>query len=398
MESNKLTWKEIETKLFCVGIPAIGLTILFTHLPRVNPLTNIELIIFMVINIFADLLSVSLPNGVTISLSYPIMICAMLLFGPIAGMWVYIPGTIINHIIKKRAPYKIIFNISQISICIFIAAMFMPPNLSFNISKDFLWAMGMVITFDIINFALVSKMVTIRDNTTFFKFFIKIWLNQLGTVRPIYYSTGVIMAICYQAQGIPGGLLVVVPVLGVFFQLNTQKELETQTSKANTDALTGLCNRHALSAWWEKELPFILNTSQNLHVIMIDIDDFKKVNDRFGHDLGDEVLKMVGLTLIKCIRRTDCIFRYGGEEFVVLLPETDKINAEQIAHRILTSISQAKIPHLDNISVTVSLGLSSLTTPLIEEKNDLPNELIRRADNAMYLAKQHGKNQIQIYT
>lgn len=399
MKINKLVLREIETKLICVGIPTIGLTILLSHLPSLNPLTNVWIVVFMIVNLFADLLSVALPTGIVVSLSYPILICSLLLFGPVGAMWVSIPGSLVTHILKKKEPFKIVYNISQIAISTYVAGLFLPVKLDqIQLSHDLISIALAGVSFDIINFVLVIKIISIQRNRPFWNS-LKVSFLEMSTVRPIYYVTGVIMALCFQAQGFLGAVLVIAPVLGAFFQLNAQNELKNQTSKANTDALTGLCNRHALEDWWNRELPTITDTNQTLSVVMIDIDDFKKVNDTFGHDVGDEVLKLVAETLNDNIRCSDCIFRYGGEEFVVVLPESNSEGSFQVAERIRSSISTTRLPDYD-VHITVSVGLSSLTNRLIEEEQteNIPNELIRRADNAMYVAKQSGKNQIQVYS
>lgn len=391
-------WKEIEAKLFCTGIPAVGLLILITHLPNINPLTDFNLVVLMAINIFADLLAVTLQSGITVSLSYPIMICTLLLYGPAATMWVYIPASLVTQISKKKEPFKILFNITQIAVAIYFANLLLGSLEPKIMISHHVWRILItVFVFDLLNFCQVLKVITLQVGGSFIQAFKESWLKEMATVRPIYYAAGILMAICYEAQGILGELLVIAPVLGAFFQLNAQSELKNQTSRANTDALTGLSNRYALTNWWERELPMIIANSKILSVIMIDIDDFKHVNDQYGHDVGDLVLQSVSRILQDCVRRTDCIFRYGGEEFVVLLPESDLNGAKQVAERIRSSIQRTKLSYLDDSAITVSVGLSNLTSRIIDEEGDIAGELIRRADNAMYVSKQSGKNQVQIY-
>lgn len=398
MAFDKVLWREIETKFVCIGIPLLGLAILTYHLPTVNPLANYSIIVLMIINVFADLLSVPLPSGVNVSLSYPIMICSLILYGPAATMWVYVPGSLFVQITRKKEPFKVVFNVTQIAIPVFIAGFFLKGGSpEIVITRDILRIFLAVLTFDLINFSQVIKVITLLAGGSFRQALKDTWFQELATVRPIYYASGIIMAVCFQAQGILGGMLVVAPVLGAFFQLSAQNELKSQRSRANTDALTGLSNRYALSNWWQRELPGIINNSKTLSVIMIDIDDFKKVNDRYGHDVGDMVLRQVADILRECVRRTDCIFRFGGEEFVVLLPESDSEGAQQVAERIRSTIQKTQVSHLDHATVTVSAGLSCLTRRIVEEKEDIPSELLRRADNAMYVAKQSGKNQIHVY-
>ncbi len=396
---DELNWKNLEKKLICLGVPTIGLALILKYLLAVNPFANLHIVFFMIMNIFADYLAVVLPNGITVSLNFPIMFCVLILFGPEAAVWVYIPGCLITHLTKKKQPYKTIFNITQIAISIFVTSLLLTDYLRpINLTNDWLRLLIAVLVFDLLNSSLVIKIITLINNLNFFSSFKETWVHEMATVRPIYYAAGVIMAISYEAQGLLGTMLVVAPLLGVFFQLKSQKELKNQATKANTDALTGLANRYALDSWWQQELPGIINQSKNLAVIMLDIDDFKQVNDVYGHNIGDEVLKGVATVLRECVRSTDCIFRFGGEEFVVLLPESSVQGAEQVADRIRQCINDLQLPHLEKITLSVSAGLSYLNQRIISEEHDIPDELIRRADKAMYMAKQNGKNQLQVYT
>ncbi|AZR74595.1 hypothetical protein BBF96_15160 [Anoxybacter fermentans] len=397
MDDYKLLWEKIKIKLICVGIPVIGLTILFYNLPKVNPFSGLEIIFFMIVNIFAELLIVELPIGIQISLSYPIMICVLLLFGPIITMWVYIPALVISQVMNKREPFKIIYNVSQISISIYIVSLFLPDSFStIVLSRDILWIFLVIVFLNLLNITQVVLFISVKGSCNFFRIFKDIWFKEMLSVLPIYYATGLIMAVCYQAQGVLGSLIVIAPLLGIFSQLNIQNKLKIESHRANTDALTGLFNRRALTSWWQRVFPQILNTNKTLSVLMIDIDDFKKINDAYGHDVGDKVLKSVAGTIKKCIRRSDFVYRFGGEEFIVLLPESDINNAKKIAERVRLAINKIKISQIKDISV--SIGVSGLNSCVLERSDDIPGELIRQADIAMYVAKREGKNRIWIYS
>lgn len=394
----KLALKVIESKLVCLGIPALGMSILLLNLPKLNPLSNYNIIALMAMNLLADFLVVTLPNGVSVSLNFPVIFCALILFGPVGAMWVYVPVAIITHTIRKKGLFKLIYNISQICIAVFAAGtVLVRDSYTIVLTKDFLYYILAVFIFDFLNSVQVIKIITMQNGQRFFPAFKETWIHEMASVRPIYYATGIIMAICFQTQGIFGALLVATPVIGAFFQLNTQKELKSQTSRANTDALTGLANRYALSNWWEKRLPTIINNNTRLCVILIDIDDFKKINDLYGHNVGDQVLKMVSDVLQDCVRQTDCVFRYGGEEFILLLPDSNIQGAKQVANRIRSCITKASIKHLNSVSITISAGLTCLTDKLTSDEEDIPGKLIRQADVAMYMAKQNGKNQVQVF-
>jgi two-component system cell cycle response regulator len=169
------------------------------------------------------------------------------------------------------------------------------------------------------------------------------------------------------------------------------KQLEDLLDKVNymaiTDALTGLYNRRrfldALTSEYERakryETPFSL--------IMLDIDYFKKINDTFGHDQGDAVLKEVSGILLKSIRDIDTGARYGGEEFMIILPNTDKVQARIVAERMRQAVANHVFAGIDR-KISVSIGISGMP----DGKVDNEEKLIRCADFAMYRAKQLGRN------
>ena len=165
---------------------------------------------------------------------------------------------------------------------------------------------------------------------------------------------------------------------------------------SNRDALTGLENRRALNDCLTEELYRAKRYQHPLSLLMLDIDHFKNVNDTYGHVAGDAVLRKLADTIMPLVRPVDRIFRYGGEEFVVLIPETKSKGAVALAERIREVVSKTHIPlacSAEEINITISLG--SATYP---GDADTPEALIIAADNAMYQAKQHGRNRVCIYT
>ena len=163
------------------------------------------------------------------------------------------------------------------------------------------------------------------------------------------------------------------------------------------DNLTGLLNRKTLITQIEKILRSLQNKSRrntdsligNYCLAMFDIDHFKHVNDLFGHIYGDEVLLKFANLMRENFRENDELFRYGGEEFVVLLHNVDAKQAKIILQQFLDQVDGFQFPHVDQI--TASIGVT-----LIRE-HELPLEAIGRADAALYYAKQHGRNQVCSY-
>lgn len=158
---------------------------------------------------------------------------------------------------------------------------------------------------------------------------------------------------------------------------------ETKTSSLY-DPLTGIANRRFMQIQLDKSLEAAQRYKQELSVLMIDIDHFKKYNDKYGHSEGDRLLVTVAEILSKEVRRADCVFRYGGEEFLIILPGTGTSSASEVAERLRKAVEHGT-------SVTISLGIASM--PSSEVKVD---EFVAYADKALYRAKQKGRNRMEI--
>lgn len=163
-----------------------------------------------------------------------------------------------------------------------------------------------------------------------------------------------------------------------------------------TDPLTQLHNRMYFDVEFAQEWKRSMRLKSPLSVIMIDLDFFKKINDDYGHVFGDECLKVIASTISSQIKRpSDCIARYGGEEFVAFLPNTDEKGAQTIANRICRAVEEITVKFENKpVHMTVSIG-GATTTPSISQSKNL---LIRRADTALYAAKENGRNQYQAET
>ena len=160
---------------------------------------------------------------------------------------------------------------------------------------------------------------------------------------------------------------------------------------AHKDALTGVNNRSVFDNSLQREINLAQRHKHDFTMLVIDIDHFKKVNDTYGHSAGDEVLKSVAKNIQESIRATDMLFRYGGEEFVVLLSNSNCDGSYEIADRILESVRDSQVSYEDqNLAVSVSIGLACL------DVSDTGSSLFDRADTALYAAKHEGRNQIKV--
>jgi two-component system cell cycle response regulator len=175
------------------------------------------------------------------------------------------------------------------------------------------------------------------------------------------------------------------------YAMELRESVTSTMAMAVTDDLTGLYNRR----YFDRHLNVMLGKAQaqerDLALMILDIDHFKAVNDNYGHDIGDAVLREFSARLKRNVRGVDLACRFGGEEFVVLMPDTDVASAEMVAERVRQAIAERpfEVGVQRPLSVTVSIGLS-----LNENAADTPESLIKRADVALYRAKREGRNQV----
>ncbi len=162
---------------------------------------------------------------------------------------------------------------------------------------------------------------------------------------------------------------------------------------AITDELTDLYNYRYLQQRLDDEMGRADRYSKRLSLLMLDIDDFKRINDTYGHLVGDRVLSEVGLVLKSTVREVDIVARYGGEEFTIILPETDASGAFIVAEKIRETIAMHRFPDAEgghSIHLTVSIGLSSYPVHAADKES-----LLRSADDAVYHAKETGKDRVR---
>jgi len=166
-----------------------------------------------------------------------------------------------------------------------------------------------------------------------------------------------------------------------------QQQVNEARSEAFRDALTGLHNRIAYDNRMEEEIARWKRYGNDLSLILLDVDHFKRVNDNYGHKAGDRVLEVIGTLVRQIIRESDYAARYGGEEFVILLPETDLEGAYALAEKLRLAIENKHFQYTNQrVSITASCGLAQFHEP------DSADSLFERADKALYQAKESGRN------
>lgn len=208
-------------------------------------------------------------------------------------------------------------------------------------------------------------------------------MYQNVTILPLRSTSGVSDHVC----------LIIYDVTSVAVNKRQLESANTQLQElALRDGLTGLLNRRHWEQCLEREFSRHLRYESPASLVMFDIDHFKTFNDTYGHQLGDEVIREVARVTRLFARETDFAGRYGGEEFVVLLPDTAIAGASQFAERLRTAIAGLQIDHEGEVlHVTVSLGVASLD-------ESMPNHtlLIEAADKALYQSKENGRNRTTV--
>jgi len=210
------------------------------------------------------------------------------------------------------------------------------------------------------------------------------FMYQNCTMLPLTDATGEVNHIC----------LIVYDVTEVAVnRLQLQQANAQLRHISRTDGLTGLLNRKTWEQSLRAEFKRFQRYRHSCSLIMLDIDHFKDINDTYGHTAGDEVIRRTAAILKEGLRESDIAGRYGGEEFVVILVDTDADGAQVVAERLRTRIEASSVPYEQHIiNYTVSLGIAELT-PKISD----PTMWIDTADRGLYNAKRAGRNQAIIY-
>ena len=170
-----------------------------------------------------------------------------------------------------------------------------------------------------------------------------------------------------------------------------QQELQNKLEAlSHTDHLTSVLNRRSLDQILRNEFARYKRSGSVYACLMIDIDHFKKINDRFGHNLGDKALQAVAGVLETSLRQYDSVARIGGEEFAVLLPATSKITATSVAEKLRLRIEHL-LKHLDGIDLDLTISIGST---IVSPEDNSPEDLLERADRLLYQAKEQGRNQV----
>ncbi|MCI2282796.1 GGDEF domain-containing protein [Colwellia sp. MSW7] len=175
-------------------------------------------------------------------------------------------------------------------------------------------------------------------------------------------------------------------------QVALQERLENQAAR---DELTGAFNRRVCHEILEQQIATSRINGEPFAVVFVDIDYFKAINDQYGHRVGDIVLQAFVSKMEEHLRENDLLFRWGGEEFLVLLPDLDEAKQYRVAEKLCKTIERNRITLADQTEITLTVSMGVSTYPAHGSTRD---QLIEKADIAMYRAKANGRNRVELYS
>ncbi len=187
-------------------------------------------------------------------------------------------------------------------------------------------------------------------------------------------------------------LIIVLIAMGLVLMTKEQADVRNH-NLAMQDDLTGLSNRRSIQQVLTQQIALARRSHRPLALLLIDIDYFKQINDTHGHLSGDQALRDVAGCLRERLRAQDLVGRWGGEEFIAILPDTDAVGAQALAEDLRAAVAQARFSGVDgqSLKMTISIGLHALELSSGNERDDM----IGAADRALYLAKQNGRNRVE---
>jgi diguanylate cyclase (GGDEF)-like protein len=322
-------------------------------------------------------------GGVT-SLTFVFAVAAIVLFGWAAGALLLLTATAIVQLAQHRPLQRIAFNVAVLALVALAAGALIAPIQGESVGAVIGRVVVAATADNIVNIVLISAAIALSTNQPYLSL---MKTHVRATIVPFaFMASAALMLVVLWERSPVLSVALVGPLLAIaLYQRSTHRALRAMRL-ALTDPLTGLGNHRHFHERLQRELLNAEEQARPLTLCLVDIDDFKRINDRFGHPSGDRVLSQIATRL----RQGGEAFRLGGDEFALLLADHDESTALSAAESIVERVSTVDFDHIGQ--VTVSAGLA--TFPVQGHGRD---ELIRLADSAMYWAKEHGKNRVRIY-
>jgi diguanylate cyclase (GGDEF)-like protein len=346
-----------------------------------------EALILLPLYIILSQLSVRLPSGMNITPVYPFVAASMVTLGPAHALAIAIPPFLARVVLNREKPLFVLYICGQLSVVVLAASTAFGlaggsvGRLELPLHLAAFLVMGFV--FDAVNLGLVQVRLTLSRGTAFVSGWLRAMFSDRGWVMPIYHALGLVSSLLYLDRGVWGLIIGILPLFGLhaFFKLHAEAAVVRQA--ALTDRLTGIGNYRALTEWLARNFPGAPAERQQMSVLSMDIDGMKSINDTYGHEAGNEVLKAVALVLEGNTRHNDVVARYGGDEFVVVLTATGPQDAAAVRDRITQALHDLRVEYNgQELAVGLSIGLASYPNDAATSQ-----DLLVASDRAMYEVK-----------
>lgn len=354
----------------------------------------LELLMLLGMLLHSQHRGVAVVERIKVSLSGAIHLTILFTYGIGAAMWLSLVDNIIFGLVVKADLHKIFFNILQRLVTVLVAGQFfmlLNGNSSLVMPASLPAMFVTLVSYTVINILLVvaisAQLKGESPLSLFRELKLNVWINLL-----IYGYVGVVFSFYIEQWGVIGILLFTVLLISIsevmrhsMLLISEQERWIKAEQELMLDAKTKAYNYRYLTEWLDNP-----ENEERLALLFIDIDDFKVYNDRYGHEAGDHALKAIAQKIMASVRSVDRVVRFGGEEFVVILPDANSTRAVRVAKRIQTNLAELSQTKLEDI-VTVSIGIALYPDDGIDKM-----DLIHAADTAMYRAKAEGKNQYSL--
>ena len=368
------------------GVGVVGVAAWHVATTPVGALTLLSLAGLLAAQMLAERYPVPLEgvDSSGLSLSFVFAVATTVLYGWAVGAIITFTATVVVQGLDHRPRIRVAFNSAVFALAAAAGGLAIAPIQGDSLPEIVAAVALCAFTYNLLDMVLISAAIALSSHKTF-SGTLRSAANVAVLPFALMASTSLMMVVLWQRSPFLSVVLVG-PLLAItLYQRSTYQALRAMRL-ALTDPLTNLGNHRHFHERLQRELQVAEEKGHPLSLCLVDIDDFKRINDQFGHPAGDGVLGQVG----KRLRQGGEAFRLGGDEFAVLLPGLTGQQAFAAAASIVDRIAVLDLEHID--PVTVSAGLA--TYPVQGVGRD---ELIRLADSALYWAKEHGKNQVRAY-
>ncbi len=342
--------------------------------------------LFVISGIIGFNYHVLLPSNAKLHATWPLLVAALYCHGLPLAVLTGVTGVLGQFLLGRNALLNSLFNVGQLALSLGSAGLaaalvsgLVPIDILIYDIGGLIFGMA---AFDVCNIALVSAAVAMNERLPWLKCFTDLFYKERRNILPLLYLITLVGALLCSFIGTAGLIIIFAHVFAVWHLMRFQLEFDTKIEEARTDHLTGAFNYRYLEDWLQNEFREIVRRNLPCSFMFADVDGLKNINDTYGHEAGDAVLKHVAQVLLSLTKQGDVVIRYGGDEFVVIGPERDIQSASATASQMIEVLKKPFDYKGNAVKVDLSMGIACYP-----EDADIGRDLIRLADWAMYHAK-----------